>query len=451
MYRLNSFQQFKLLPFIVDALTEKRITKPTDIQARIIPAAMNGRDIIGKSQTGTGKTLAFLLPILEAINPEDQSVQAIVVAPTRELAWQIHEELKSLLIKQPEFIKTSLIVGGTDRERQIDRMKNPPQLIIGTPGRILDLMKVQALFPHKVTHFVVDEADQMLDMGFLPEVDRIAQALPEKLQTMVFSATIPEKLEPFLKKYLHDPRYAEASAEHRVVPKIKHHTIPVRHRDRKALTVEVAKAINPFVCLVFTNTKQEADELETTFREAGLNVGTLHGDMQARRRKQAIKDINDAKYQYVIATDLAARGIDIKGVSHVINFGIPKDLDFYTHRVGRTGRAGATGEAYTLYEDHENGPINRLEERGFSFTHVDVRHDGSLQPIKTRKRRTTDRKMKVSQTAHSRMAGEIKKAKKKVKPGYKKKFKYKLKETASREHMQSQRKERREIRKKNKR
>jgi ATP-dependent RNA helicase CshB len=343
-----------------------------------------------------------------------------------------------------------LIVGGTDRERQIDKMKNPPQLIIGTPGRILDLMKAQALFPHKVTHFVVDEADQMLDMGFLPEVDRIAQSLPEKLQTMVFSATIPEKLEPFLKRYLHDPRFAEASPEHRVAPKIKHHVIPVRHRDRKELTVEIAKAINPFVCLVFTNTKQEADELETSFREAGLNVGTLHGDMQARRRKQAIKDINDAKYQYVIATDLAARGIDISGVSHVINHGIPKDLDFYTHRVGRTGRAGASGEAYTLYEDHENGPINRLEERGFEFTHVDLRN-GSIQPIKTRRRRQTDRKMKVSHTAHSRMAGEIKKAKKKVKPGYKKKFKYKLKETASREHMQQQRSDRRAARKKNKR
>ncbi|QLQ21686.1 MAG: DEAD/DEAH box helicase [Paracoccaceae bacterium] len=447
---MNSFQQFKLLPFMVDALTEKRITKPTDIQARIIPAALNGRDIIGKSQTGTGKTLAFLLPIVEAINPEDASVQAIVVAPTRELAWQIHEELKSILIKNPDYIKSSLIVGGTDRERRIDKMKNPPQSIIGTPGRILDLMKAQALFPHKVTHFVVDEADQMLDMGFLPEVDRIAQALPEKLQTMVFSATIPENLEPFLKKYLHDPRFAEASPEHRVAPKIKHHAIPVRHRDRKELTVEIAKAINPFVCLVFTNTKQEADELETSFREAGLNVGTLHGDMQARRRKQAIKDINDAKYQYAIATDLAARGIDISGVSHVINHGIPKDLDFYTHRVGRTGRAGASGEAYTLYEDHENGPINRLEERGFEFTHVDLRN-GSIQPIKTRRRRQTDRKMKVSHTAHSRITGEIKKAKKKVKPGYKKKFKYKLKETASREHMQQQRSDRRAARKKNKR
>lgn len=447
---MNSFQQFKLLPFIIDALTEKRITKPTDIQARIIPAAMNGRDIIGKSQTGTGKTLAFLLPILEAINPEEQSVQAIVVAPTRELAWQIHEELKTLLIKNPDYIKSSLIVGGTDRERQIDKMKNPPQLIIGTPGRILDLMKVQALFPHKVTHFVVDEADQMLDMGFLPEVDRIAQSLPEKLQTMVFSATIPEKLEPFMKKYLHDPRFAEASQEHRVAPRIEHHVIPVRHRDRKELTLEVAKSINPFVCLVFTNTKQEADELEASFREAGLNVGTLHGDMQARRRKQAIKEINDAKYQYVIATDLAARGIDISGVSHIINHQIPKDLDFYTHRVGRTGRAGATGEAYTLYEDHENGPINRLEERGFSFKHVDLKN-GKLQEIKTRRRRQTDRKMKVSHTAHSRMAGEIKKAKKKVKPGYKKKFKYKLKETATREHMQQQRTDRRAARKKNKR
>ena len=447
---MNSFQQFNLLPFIVDALSEKRITKPTDIQARIIPAAMNGRDIIGKSQTGTGKTLAFLLPIIEAINPEEQAVQAIVVAPTRELAWQIHEELKSLLVKNPDYIKTSLIVGGTDRERQIDKMKNPPQLIIGTPGRLLDLMKVQALFPHKVTHFVVDEADQMLDMGFLPEVDRIAQALPEKLQTMVFSATIPEKLEPFLKKYLHDPRFAEASVEHRVAPKIAHHVIPVRHRDRSELTLEIAKAINPFVCLVFTNTKQEADELETKFRESGMNVGTLHGDMQARRRKQAIKDINDAKYQFVIATDLAARGIDISGVSHVINHDIPKDLDFYTHRVGRTGRAGATGEAYTLYEDHENGPINRLEERGFTFKHVDVRN-GGIHEIKTRRRRTTDRKVKVSHTAHSRMAGEIKKAKKKVKPGYKKKFKYKLKETATREHMQQQRSDRRAARKKNKR
>ncbi|MGX8178802.1 DEAD/DEAH box helicase [Exiguobacterium artemiae] len=435
---MNGFSHFDLHPFVVEALEDARIKKPTDIQSRIIPAALKGRDIIGQSQTGTGKTLSFLLPIVQNVNPELQEMQAIIVAPTRELAWQIHEELKSILVKQPDYIKTSLITGGMDRERQIGRVKVSPQIVIGTPGRILDLFKEQALKPHFVKHYIIDEADQMLDMGFLPEVDRIAQALPEKLQMMVFSATIPEKLQPFLKKYMNNPRYAHVDPKQQTAKKIVHHTVPVKHRDRSDLTLKLAKALNPYICLVFTNTKTEAIELEALFLEAGLNVGSLHGDLPARRRKQAIKEINEAKYQYVIVTDLAARGIDISGVSHVINHGIPKDLDFYVHRVGRTGRVDQDGLAYTLFEDHENGSINRLEDRGIAFINVDVK-SGQVSEVKERRRAKPHMKTAVSKTAHSRLSGEAAKAKKRVKPGYKKKHQYKLKETAKRERIKEQR------------
>ena len=417
MTKMNGFTHFDLHPFVVEALEDARIKKPTDIQSRIIPAALKGRDIIGQSQTGTGKTLSFLLPMVQNINPELQEMQAIIVAPTRELAWQIHEELKSILVKNPDYIKTSLITGGMDRERQIGRVKVSPQIVIGTPGRILDLFKEQALKPHFVKNYVIDEADQMLDMGFLPEVDRIAQALPE---------------------YMNNPRYAHVDPKQQTAKKIVHHTVPVKHRDRSDLALKLAKALNPYICLVFTNTKTEAIELEASFLEAGLNVGSLHGDLPARRRKQAIKEINEAKFQYVIVTDLAARGIDISGVSHVINHGIPKDLDFYVHRVGRTGRVDQEGLAYTLFEDHENGSINRLEDRGIEFINVDVK-SGQVSEVKERRRAKPHMKTAVSKTAHSRLSGEAAKAKKRVKPGYKKKHQYKLKETAKRERIKEQR------------
>jgi ATP-dependent RNA helicase CshB len=435
---MNGFSHYQLHPSVIEALDDARITKPTDIQSRIIPAAVKGRDIIGQSQTGTGKTLSFLLPIVQNVDPKLQELQAIIVAPTRELAWQIHEELKSLHVKEPDSIKTSLITGGMDRERQTGRVKVSPQIVIGTPGRILDLFKEQALKPHFVKHYVIDEADQMLDIGFSPEVDRIAQALPEQLQMMVFSATIPEKLQPFLKKYMNNARYAHVDPKQQTAKKIVHHTIPVKHRERSELTLKVAKVLNPYICLSFTNTKAEAIQVEALFLEAGLNVGSLHGVIPARRRKQAIKEINDAKYQYVIVTDLAARGIDISGDSHVINHGIPKDLHFNVHRVGRTGRVDQDGLAYTLFEDHEKGMINRLEDRGIRFTNVDVK-GSQIVEVKERRRARPHMKTAVSKTAHSRLSGEAAKAKKRVKPGYKKKHQYKLKETAKRERIKQQR------------
>ena len=422
--KANQFERFKFQPFIIEALNQFGFYEPTEIQERMIPLVLKGESAIGQSQTGTGKTFAYVLPILEGIDPARQEVQAVITAPTRELASQIyHQILKVTEHCSPDRqIMTRCYIGGTDKLRTIEKLKVQPQIVVGTPGRIKDLMVEQALFIHTSNILVVDEADMMLDMGFIEDVDQVAAKMPEKLQMMVFSATIPEKLKPFLKKYMENPKTIQIESKRKAAANLEHYLLPSRHRNKKQLVHDALLAYNPYLAIVFTNTKKMAEEVAYFLNEKGLKVGRVHGDLNPRERKKMMKQIQDLEYQYIVATDLASRGIDIEGVSHVINYELPTDLDFYIHRVGRTARAGNSGIALTIYESSDEDALNRLEKIGIQFKHVDFKNEEIVEIDDRNKRKTRVRK----EDEADRTAKSMVKKPQRVKPGYKKKMQWEM-------------------------
>ncbi|MEH7388089.1 DEAD/DEAH box helicase [Bacillus sp. JJ1521] len=416
---VQDFERFKFQPFILEALKEIKFTKPTEIQERLIPSIQRGESAIGQSQTGTGKTHAYLLPIINKIDPERQEVQVVITAPTRELATQIHQEVgKITTFSEENPITSKLFVGGTDKVRAIEKLKTQPHIVVGTPGRINDLVKEQALQVYTANQIVVDEADLMLDMGFIEDVDQIAARMQENLQILVFSATIPEKLKPFLKKYMENPRYTHVAPEQATAAKVEHILVPLRHRDKKSFLKSMLEAYNPYLAIIFTNTKKMADEVADGLIEKGMKVGRIHGDLPPRERKKVMKQINSLEFQYVVATDLAARGIDIEGVSHVINYELPSDLDFYIHRVGRTARAGYSGIAATIYDPSDEDAIVKLEKMGITFVNMDLEKDELVHIGERNKRKARKKQVdEIDKLAQSKV-----KKPKKVKPGYKKKM-----------------------------
>lgn len=420
----NQFERFSFHPYILKAIESRGFKQPTDIQERVIPATLKGTSIIGQSQTGTGKTHAYLLPMMNKLIAEKNEVQAIITAPTRELANQIYQEAVKIAEFFPEEhpLDVRCFVGGTDKQRMIDRLKDQPHLIIGTPGRIKDLMDAKALQIYTATTLVVDEADLMLDMGFLQDVDFIASRMTEKLQMLVFSATIPEKLKPFLQKYMENPRYYQVDPKQITAQKIEHVLVPIRHRNKNQLLYEVVTSFNPYLALIFTNTKQMADVVADELIKKGLRVGRLHGNLSPRERRKMMKQINDLEFQYVVATDLAARGIDIDGVSHVINYELPADLDFYIHRSGRTGRAEYSGIAATLHDLPDEDALNKLEKMGVTFVNKDI-VNGEWTEADDRNKRKNRKKQKEELDTKAK---QIVKKPNKVKPGYKKKQQWEL-------------------------
>ncbi|GLH64929.1 DEAD/DEAH box helicase [Parageobacillus sp. G301] len=413
------FERFSFQPFIIEAIKELRFYKPTEIQERIIPSILRGESVIGQSQTGTGKTHAYLLPIIEKIDPDHEAVQAVITAPTRELATQIYHEILKIIKFCPSDrqITARCFIGGTDKQKAIEKLKTQPHIVVGTPGRINDLIREQALNVWTATTLVVDEADLMLDMGFIVDVDQIAARMPKELQMLVFSATIPEKLKPFLKKYMENPKYVHVAPKQVTAEKIEHVLVPLRSRDKVKLLHEMLVAYNPYLAIVFTNTKKMADEVADRLIEKGMKVGILHGDLTPRERKKMMKQIRDLEFQYIVATDLAARGIDIEGVSHVINYELPKDLQFYIHRVGRTARAGYTGIATTIYEPSDQDAITKLEKMGIEFLHRDlIRGEWVDLPPWNRRSKRAKQDAEIEQ-----LLAKMKKSKQ-IKPGYKKKL-----------------------------
>ncbi|MGE8206224.1 DEAD/DEAH box helicase [Heyndrickxia sp. NPDC080065] len=433
----NKFSIFHFKPYIEQAIHELGFYEPTEIQKKMIPNILRGESAVGQSQTGTGKTHAYLLPILQSVNPELNEVQAVITAPTRELANQIyHEILKITKFYEEQTINARCFIGGTDKKRAIEKLKKQPHIVVGTPGRINDLINEQALFVHTSKILVVDEADLMLDMGFLFDVDQIAGRMPQDLQILVFSATIPEKLKPFLKKYMENPKYEHVQPKHISAENIDHILVPLRSREKIDLLHEMLLAYNPYLAIVFTNTKTMADEVANELIEKGIKVGRLHGDLTPRERTKVMKQIRNLEYQYIVATDLAARGIDIEGVSHVINYELPQDLDFYVHRAGRTARAGHSGITATIYEPSDEDALTRLEKMGIDFENMDLQKGNWLliperNKRKNRKKQTDD----IQEKARS-----LVKKPKKVKPGYKKKINQQVEQMKKRERRLQKRK-----------
>lgn len=438
---MANFREFNFKEYIYQALDEINFKEPTEVQARLIPTILKGKSVVGQSQTGSGKTHTFLLPIFQNLNAQKDEVQAVITTPSRELAYQIYEAAKQLAKFSPENIWIQNYVGGTDKQRQIEKLKShQPQLVIGTPGRILDLVRENALDIHNAHYLVVDEADMTLDLGFLKETDAIASTLPKDLQMLVFSATIPEKLRPFLRKYMYNPVIEAVANKHVISPTIDNWLVSTKGRDRNKLIYDLLTMGEPYLALVFANTKERADELTNYLRSQGLKVAKVHGGIQPRQRKRIMREIQNLDYQFVVATDLAARGIDIEGVSHVINDDIPEDLEFFVHRVGRTGRNGMKGTAITLYEPSEEKLIDELESMGVHFVPKAVKN-GEIVDSYDRNRR--EKRQTRKESMDPKLRGFVKKEKKKRKPGYKKKIKRAIK----RDEQQKRRIARRQARK----
>jgi len=434
----TNFEKYNFKPFIIKAVNKLGFSEPTEIQERLMPIIEKGESAIGQSQTGTGKTHAYILPIIEKINPNLNEVQAVITAPTRELANQIYQEIIKVIehAEEGEKYTARSFIGGTDKLRAIEKLKTQPQIVVGTPGRINDLVKENALHIHKAGILVIDEADLMLDMGFIQDVDQFAGRMPEKLQMLVFSATIPEKLKPFMKKYMENPKYVQIDPKKATAENIEHMLMPAKHRNKVSLVHSALIAFNPYLAIVFTNTKKKADEVADGLIAQGAKVGRIHGDLTPRERKRVMKQVKDLEYQYIVATDLAARGIDIEGVSHVINYELPSDLDFYIHRVGRTARAGYSGIALTVYESSDEDALNRLEKMGISFKNVDL-SNGELIEISERNKRK--KRQKKENEVDVKAKSMVKKPQK-VKPGYKKKMQADIDKLKKRAHRIEKRK-----------
>lgn len=443
----QTFAQFGFKPFIDAALKEIGFKEPTEVQARLIPLILKRRNVVGQSQTGSGKTHTFLLPIFQTIDPELTEVQAVITTPSRELAYQIYDAAKQIAKHSEKEILVHNYVGGTDKQRQIEKLEHrQPQIVIGTPGRVLDLMKSQALDVHNASVLVVDEADMTLDLGFLKETDAIASAMPKELQMMVFSATIPDKLKPFLRKYMTDPIVEVVENKNVISPTIDNWMISTKGRDRNQLIYQLLTMGQPYLALVFANTKERVDDLTRYLRSQGLRVAKIHGGIPPRERKRTMREIQNMEYQFVVATDLAARGIDIEGVSQVINDDIPEDLEFFIHRVGRTGRNGMEGTAITLYAPSEDKMIAELESLGISFEEKKL-SNGELVASYDRNRRFKRRTR--SNKLDPKIVGMVKKEKKKRKPGYKNKIKRAIKRDEQQKRKLARRQEMRNARKGN--
>lgn len=433
---MNKYSDYNFKEQTKKFIELNKFVTPTQIQRDVIPHAMKGKDIIGISATGTGKTHSFLIPILERINVEENKVQAVISAPTRELALQLYTRALDMS-KACKELRIKLITGGVDKQRMSEQLKVQPHIIIGTPGRMKDMFLSEGtLRLDTASILVVDEADMTLEFGFLEDIDAMCSRMRSDLQMMSFSATIPEGLKPFLKKYMSNPITVTVEEDKMFKPQIEHILVPCKHLSYEEELLEVLKGFTPYVCLIFANTRAECSTAASLLRENGYGVLELHGDLTSRARKSAMKSLTNLKESYVVASDVAARGIDIEGVSHVISLGFPQELDFYIHRSGRTGRAGKEGICYALYKKEDENVIRQLQVKGIGFKHKDIKNGEwrELTPVFERKRKKDDPLEKeISKMVNSK--------KKKVKPGYKKKRKEevdKLKRKAKRQMIQSE-------------
>src|SRR5690625_3141202 len=380
----QSFSSFNFQPFINEVIEQLYFKRPTNIQKEVIPLIKAGKSVIGESATGTGKTHAYLLPLLNRLDSTKKEVQFVITSPTRELATQIYHEIKKIskLAHKEDEWTTRLLVGGMDRKQMQQRLKSSPHIVVGTPGRILDLVLSGHLSIYTARSFVIDEADLMFELGLLEPIDQLLVRAKKDIQISAFSATIPKPLELLLKKYLDQPVYIHID-ESLTPETLQHHLIPLRHRERADVIFELTKAFQPYLAIIFTNGQEDATELAKTLNEKGMAVGLLHGGMSQRERRRMLKQIEQLHFQYIVATDLVSRGIDIAGVSHVINAQLPKEVNFYVHRVGRMARAGLEGMALSLYTEEDSALIHKLESENVSFTFSDVR-EGELIPTRRR-------------------------------------------------------------------
>ncbi|UDM31925.1 DEAD/DEAH box helicase [Lentilactobacillus laojiaonis] len=354
------FSELNLSDHILSAIEKSGFEEATPIQAETIPLVLEGNDVIGQAQTGTGKTAAFGLPILEKIDLKDPKVQALVISPTRELAIQTQEELYRL--GKDEGAKVQAVYGGSDIRRQINSLKNHPQIVVGTPGRILDHIRRRTLKLEDLKFLVLDEADEMLDMGFLEDIESILKETPASRQTLLFSATMPAGIKRVAVQFMRDPKQVKIKAKELTTDLIEQYYVKVKEFEKFDTMTRFFDVQSPEVTIVFGRTKRRVDEVSKGLEARGYKAAGLHGDLTQARRSQIMREFKNGKIDFLVATDVAARGIDISGVTHVYNYDIPQDPDSYVHRVGRTGRAGKKGISVTFATPNEMDYLREIEK-----------------------------------------------------------------------------------------
>jgi ATP-dependent RNA helicase DeaD len=352
---LSGFKELNLLPVIQQALTRMKFETPTPIQAMAIPVALQGRDIIGCAQTGTGKTAAFGIPLVTKLI-ENPRGQALILAPTRELALQICDVLVQIA---PRNIGVTLLIGGIDMHRQLRDLMRKPAIIVGTPGRVADHLRRKSLDLSRVQTVVLDEADRMLDMGFERQINEVLSFVPKVRQTLLFSATIPDRVKKMATRYQKDPQFLTVGAQAKPVSTIKHSIVQATKQNKREIILDELNSREGSV-IIFVNTKHGTNRLWEHLEAYGYAVTRIHGGRSQGQRNQALLGFRSGKYRVMVATDLAARGIDVPHIQHVINFDLPKDVDDYVHRIGRTARAGAEGHAICLLSNEDRNHWNKI-------------------------------------------------------------------------------------------
>ena len=354
------FDDLELDPAILKAVKEMGFEEATAIQSQAIPVALSGQDVIGQAQTGTGKTAAFAIPVLQKVDPKVKKPQAIILCPTRELAIQVAEEIRKLAMFM-HGIKVLPIYGGQEIVKQIRSLKSGVQVIIGTPGRVMDHMRRKTVKLDSVHTVTLDEADEMLNMGFLEDMEMILSQLPEDRQTLLFSATMSKEILQIAEKYQKDAVSVKVVKKELTVPNIEQYYYEVRPKNKEEVLSRLLDLYAPKLSLVFCNTKKQVDELVTALQGRGYFADGLHGDLKQAQRDHVMNNFKNGKTDILVATDVAARGIDIEGVEAVFNYDIPQDEEYYVHRIGRTGRAGRVGKSFSFVVGKEIYKLKDIE------------------------------------------------------------------------------------------
>ena len=353
------FNELHLSTELLAEIEKAGFVEASPIQEQTIPLAMAGKDVIGQAQTGTGKTAAFGFPTLEKIDTDNPAVQALVIAPTRELAVQSQEEL--FRFGRSKGVKVRSVYGGSSIEKQIKALKSGAHIVVGTPGRLLDLIKRKALKLNHVETLILDEADEMLNMGFLEDIESIISRVPEERQTLLFSATMPDAIKRIGVKFMKEPEHVKIAAKELTTELVDQYYIRVKENEKFDTMTRLMDVEQPELSIVFGRTKRRVDELTRGLKIRGFRAEGIHGDLDQGKRLRVLRDFKNGNLDVLVATDVAARGLDISGVTHVYNYDIPQDPESYVHRIGRTGRAGKSGQSITFVAPNEMGYLQIIE------------------------------------------------------------------------------------------
>lgn len=356
----KSFEDYHLSNELLKTIEKLNYKNPTKVQEKVIPLGLEGNDIVVKSQTGSGKTAAFAIPICELVDWEENKAQALVITPTRELAMQVREDFFN--IGRFKRLKVSAIYGRAPFYNQQRELKQKTHIVVGTPGRIIDHMERGTFDTSNIKYLVIDEADEMFQMGFLDQIESIINKLPKDRITLLFSATLPSNIEHLCNRYMKEPIYVEIEDENVTVDKIEQERYMVEEREKLKLLKDIAIVNNPDSCIIFANTREKVDEIFVELSRANYECDKIHGGMEQRDRTIVMEDFRQGYFRYLIATDVAARGIDIDDITHIINYDIPMERESYVHRIGRTGRVGKTGKAISFVTPRDERSLLEIEE-----------------------------------------------------------------------------------------